>query len=130
MTVSATPRAAGARHVRLKVTLTYVMQCGYPGEGPLVVTFPSAMKLPKRFAAGTIKFSGKAIAARIEGRTVTVTIPPHQGQLCNTMGPGLVTLVFTRAAKLRNPAHAGAYRFAATHVKRTFTARLAVKPAT
>jgi hypothetical protein len=45
------------------------------------------------------------------------------------LGPGSVTLVFTRAAKLRNPAQAGSYRFTATHAEHTFRARLTIKAA-
>lgn len=126
MTVGASPHSARAHHVRLAITLTYVMQCEYPGAGPLVVTFPSTVKLPKRFAAGSVKLAGKPVAATVSGRNVTVTIPPHAGLLCTTMGPGVVTLVFTPAAKLANPTHAGSYRFTATHTEHTFRARLVV----
>ncbi len=129
MTVAASPHAAGAHAVRLTVTLRYVMQCGYPGVGPLVVSFPSAFKLPRRFASRTVKLDGKPVAAKIKGRRVTVNVPPPNGVLCNLMGPGSVTLAFTRAAKLANPAQAGSYGFKATHGKRTFTAKLAIKPA-
>ena len=129
MTVVAAPNAARARAVRLTITLRYEMQCSYPGVGPLVVTFPSAVKLPKRFAAGSVRLSGKAIAAKIKRRRVTVTIPPPQGSLCTTIGPGVAKLTFTHAAKIANPAAAGSYRFTATHAKHTFRAKLVVKPA-
>lgn len=129
MKVSASPHTAGAHRVRLTLTFTYQMQCGYPGAGPFVVTFPSSVKLPKRFAAGTVKLSGKTIAAKVKGRNVTVTVPPPQGTLCSTMGPGLVTLTFTHAAKVANPTHAGFYRVRATHEKRAFSAQLVIKPA-
>jgi hypothetical protein len=128
MRVSASPQAAGAHRVRLTIALTYNMQCGYPGEGPIVVTFPRHMKLPKQFAGGSVELSGKSIAAKIKGRKVTVTVRPHQGVLCGTIGPGLAKLTFTHAAKVGNPARAGSYRFAATHQKLAFTAMLAVKP--
>ena len=129
MTVTASPRTARAHAVRLSLTLRYEMQCNYPGVGPLVVTFPSAFRLPQRFASGAVKLNGKQIAATVGGRRVTVTVPPHKGVLCNLMGPGSVSLAFTHAAKLTNPARAGSYGFTATHGKRTFTAKLAVKPA-
>jgi hypothetical protein len=129
MTMAASPHAAGGNAVRLTVTLRYEMQCGYPGVGPLVVTFPSAFKLPQRFAPRTVKLDKKPVAAKVEGQRVTVRIPPHKGVLCNLMGPGSVTLAFTPAAKLANPAHPGSYRFKATHGKRTFTAKLAIEPA-
>ncbi len=128
MTVMASPHAAGAHAVRLTVTLRYEMQCDYPGVGPLVVTFPSAFKLPQRFASRAVKLAGKPIAAKVKGRLVTVTIPPHKGVLCNLMGPGSVTVAFTPAAKLANPAQAGSYGFKAGHGARTFTAKLAIEP--
>ena len=129
MTVSAAPGLARAHRVRLTITLRYVMQCGYPGAGPLVVTFPAAVRLPRRFAAGAVRLSGKAVAAKLAGRHVTVTVPPHEGVLCGTIGPGAVTLRFTHAASLTNPARAGSYRFTAMHAKHTFSATLVVEPA-
>ena len=129
MTVAVSSHAAGAHRIRLAVTLRYLMQCDYPGSGPLVVTFPSALKLPKQFAPGTVKLAGKAVAASIAAHNVTVTVPPPKGVLCSMLGPGSVTLVFTTAAGLRNPARPGSYRFRATHARHTFSARLAVKPA-
>lgn len=129
MKLDASPQVAGAHRVRLTVTLTYEMQCGYPGAGPLVVTFPSAMRPPRRFAAGSVKLAGKAIAAKVKGRRVTVTVAPHDGVLCGTIGPGRVALTFTRAARLANPAHAGSYTFAAAHAHHAFRAKLLVKRA-
>ena len=83
----------------------------------------------KQFAPGTVKLAGKAVAASIAAHNVTVTVPPPKGVLCSMLGPGSVTLVFTTAAGLRNPARPGSYRFRATHARHTFSARLAVKPA-
>ena len=129
MAVTASSHAAGARGVRLTLTLHYVMRCANPGPGPLVVSFPAAMKLPRRFAPGTVKLAGKAVAATVDERHVTVAVAPHRGVLCDMMAIGPVTLSFTRAAKLTNPAQAGSYRFRATHRGRAFTAKLAIKPA-
>jgi hypothetical protein len=129
MTVSATPHAARAHGVRLTLTLRYEMQCDYPGAGPLVVTFPSALTLPQQFPAGAVEWGQKPLAAQVDGQRVTVTIPRHKGVLCDLMGPGSLTLTFTPTAKLANPARAGSYGFTATHARRTFTAKLAVKPA-
>lgn len=129
MTVTTSPRTAGAHGVRLRLTLRYEMQCGYAGAGLLVVTFPRVVKLPKRFPAGAVLLAGKRIAATVEHRQVTVRVPPHKGVLCNVMAPGSLTLAFTPAAKLANPARAGAYRFRAAHSGRAFTSRLAIKPA-
>lgn len=124
MTVTASPRSAGAHGIRLAVTLRYRMQCNYPGAGPLVVTFPRALKLPKKLAAGAVRIAAKPIAATVDGRQVTVTIKPHVGVLCGMVGPGLLKLVFTPKAKLVAPSRAGAYRFTATHAPHTFAAKL------
>jgi hypothetical protein len=129
MSVIASPHTPSSHAVRLLVTLRYDMQCNYPGAGSLVVTFPSAMKLPHRFAAGTIKLAGKPIAATIAARRVAVTVPPPSGTLCSLRGPGSVTLTFTRAAKLVNPARTGSFSFKANHDGHAFTAKLAIKAA-
>ena len=115
--------------MRLRLTLRYEMQCGYPGAGPLVVKFPAALKLPSQFAAGSVQLGGKAISAKIQGRKVTVTIPAPGGPLCGTIAPGRAVLTFTHAARLRNPARAGSYSFTATHGTHAFATTLAVKPA-
>jgi hypothetical protein len=129
MTVTASSHSAGAHHVRLAMTLRYRMQCNYPGAGPLVVTFPKALKVPKQLAGGAVQLAGKPIAATVEGRQVTVAIKPPSGVLCGMVGPGLLKLVFTRKANLANPTRPGSYRFAATHTTHDFAAKLAIKSA-
>lgn len=129
MTVAASPHAAHAHGVRLTFTLRYVMQCGYPGAGPLVVTFPRAVKLPSQFPTSAVQLAGKSVAATVKGRHVTVKVAPHKGLMCNVMGPGSLRLAFMRSAALANPALPGSYRFTATHGTRDFTAKLAIKPA-
>jgi hypothetical protein len=126
MAVAASSHTAGAQRVHLTLTFRYEMQCGYAGAGPLVVTFPSALKLPKRFAAHSVKLAGEAVAAKRRGHRVTVTVPPPTGVLCGTIGPGSLRLVFTRKAKLANPLRAGSYRFGATHTTHAFKAKLAI----
>ena len=129
MTVAASPHVAGARGVRLALTLQYVMRCSNPGPGPLVVSFPAAMKLPKHFAPGAVKLAGKPVAADVDRHQLTVTVARYRGIMCDMMGVGSVTLSFARSAKLANPAQPGSYRFKATHRGRAFTAKLAIKPA-
>lgn len=129
MTVTASPNTATAHPARLTVTLRYEMQCGYPGAGPLVVTFPSAVTLPKRFAAGAVRLGGKSIVATRAGRQVTVTIAPPKDTLCNLVGPGSLKLEFTRKAKLANPKRAGSYHFTASHGTHALASKLAITPA-
>jgi hypothetical protein len=127
MTVAATPPVAGARGIRLSLTLHYFMQCGYAGAGPLVVTFPKGLKVPEQFPTGAITLAGKPVAANVDRRRVTVTVAPHKGMICDVMGRGSLTLAFSRAANLANPVRPGSYRFKATHRQHAFTAKLAIK---
>lgn len=129
MTATASPHAARSQGIRLTLTLRYEMQCGYPGAGPVAVTFPVALRLPQHFAAGAVRLAGKPVVAKVDGQRVTVTVAPHKGTLCDVMMPGALRLIFTQAARLASPARAGNYRFKATHRRRTFTARLTVEPA-
>lgn len=127
LTVGASSHAAGAHRVRLTLTFRYEMRCNYPGAGPLVVTFPSAVKLPRRFEAGSVMLAGKPVAAERRRHHVTVTVPRPTGVLCGVVAPGSVKLVFTRNAKLANPMRSGSYRFGATHLTHDFSATLAIK---
>jgi len=126
MSVESSSAASGAQNVQLKVTLRYQMQCGYPGAGPLAVTFPDAMAPPSSFAAKSVLLSGKPVAARVAGSKVMVTVPIHRGLMCDVIGPGKVVLTFTHAAGLANPASPGTYRFAAAHARRGFSATLKI----
>jgi hypothetical protein len=126
MTVTTSKAAAGARHVTLTVTLKYEMQCDYAGAGPVVVTFPAAVKLPKAFAAGSVLLSGKQTAATVSGHDVTVMVAPHTGVMCDVMGPGSLVITFAPTAKLKNPP-AGSYSFAARHRASTFNAKLTIR---
>ena len=126
MSVVSSPARAGAHAVRLTVTLKYEMQCSYPGAGPVVVTFPAAVKLPKTFVAGSVLLAGKRTKATVSDNRVTVTVPPHAGLMCDVMGPGQLVLTFTPSAKLSNPVTAGSYRFTATHARHAFAAALTV----
>jgi len=126
MSVESSSAASGAQNVQLKVTLRYQMQCGYPGAGPLAVTFPDAMAPPSSFAAKSVLLSGKPVAAKVDGSKVTVTVPIHRGLMCDVIGPGKVVLTFTKAAGLANPASPGTYRFSATHARRGFSTTLTI----
>lgn len=129
MTVAASPQAASAHPVRLAMTFHYQMQCGYPGSGPLVVTFPKALRLPKQLVAGAVRLAGIPITTTVNGRRVSMTIAPPTGVLCSMVGPSSLRLVFTRRAKLANPGRPGSYRFTVAHTTHRFTAMLTIGPA-
>jgi hypothetical protein len=107
---------AGAHPVVLVARMRYEMQCSWPGPGSLVFRFPSAVKLPARIAAGAVLVNGKtALATRPSAGVVSVALPPRKGIMCDLIGPGTVTVTFTRTAAIGNPKHAGTYVVHAQH---------------
>jgi hypothetical protein len=117
VTLSST--APSARPVVVTMKLSYEMQCGWPGNGEILVTFPHAMKLdrPALRSRGAVLIDGKAateVAAPDDrGGTVLVSLPPRPHIMCDAIGPGIVTLTFTKKANLGNPAAAGGYTVSA-----------------
>jgi hypothetical protein len=101
---------AGARPVTLTLRLRYEMQCGHPGPGPLLITFPGAERLPAQLAAGSVLVDGRpATQAERKGRVVSVALPIEHGPLCDVIAPGVLKVVLTRAAGIGNPSAAGTY---------------------
>lgn len=104
----------GARDVRLTLQLRYEMQCGHPGAGPLVITFPSAERLPSQLAAGSVLVDGRpATRAERSARIVSVALPVEHGPLCDVIAPGTLKVVFTPGAGIGNPTVAGTYSLTA-----------------
>ena len=108
--VSLSSNRAGASDVVVTLHLTYEMQCGWPGPGPLVVTFPAAERLPARVIAAHVLLNGRAAPQVTRSdRSVSVAVPARTGMTCMVIGPGKVTIEFTRAAGLGNPRKRGVY---------------------
>ena len=47
--------------------------------------------------------------------------------MCDSIGPGTLTVVFTRSARVGNPKAAGSYLLRATHAADRFTGRLVIR---
>ncbi len=125
----ATPDVAGAQPTALTLTLRFLMTCGRPGAGPIVVSLPAAEKVPRAIARSDVLVGGKPpLTARISGHTVTLTLPRSQGVTCLVIAPGTLTILFTRAAGLGNPSVAGTYPLPVRVGLRILVARLTVKP--
>jgi hypothetical protein len=120
---------AGARPVAVTLRLRYEMQCGWPGPGSLVIRFPAAMRLPATLPAGAVLVNGTgAFAAGPTGasRDLTVGLPKRPQLMCDAIGPGTLTVAFTRAARLGNPHAAGSYVLRVTHGADRFSGRFAI----
>jgi hypothetical protein len=126
-TAAATPATAGAR-TALTLTMHYEMQCGKPGPGPVVVTLPAAEHVPHAITRARVLVDAKAPrAVSVSGHVVTIALVPPHGITCMEIGPGTVTVSFTHAAGLGNPAAAGSYRVGIRVGTRTFAPRFAVR---
>ena len=111
-TVSATLSSshAGARPVALTLAIRMEVQCGRLVGGTLAVRLPAQERLPPKVASGAVLVGGKpAGAVTVAGHTLTVSIPLAHTIMCDSIGPGTVTMVVTRAANLGNPKAAGKY---------------------
>lgn len=126
-TAVAAPDTAGARPVTLTLKVRYLMQCGRPGPGPVVVSLPTAVRVARTLPRSAVLVDGKPPAsASVTGHVIVLTLPPQHGITCMVIAPGTLTVVFTRAAALGNPAAAGSYPIAVRIGARAFTPHLAV----
>ncbi|HWB23532.1 MAG TPA: hypothetical protein VG652_11685 [Gaiellaceae bacterium] len=112
---------AGTRPVTLTLKLGYEMQCGYPGPGPVVVTFPASWRLPAKLGPTPALVDGKAaVSASISGHTVKIGLAAPPQIMCDVIGPGTLTVQFTRGDHIGAPLKAGASVVTATVKNQTF----------
>jgi hypothetical protein len=115
LVVAAAPHTAGARPVAITIVARYEMQCGWPGRGRLVVRFPAGMRIPVTPPAGSARVDGSAVTPVVSQRSIAVALPKRPQIMCDSIGPGTLTVTFTRAVELGSPKAAGSYVLRATH---------------
>jgi hypothetical protein len=119
---------AGARPVAVTLQMRYEMQCSWPGPGSLEIRFPASVKLPPAIATGAVLVNGKpASASRPSAGVVDVALPARPQVMCDLIGPGQVTVAFTKAAKVGNPKKAGTYMVRASHQADSAAGRLTTR---
>jgi hypothetical protein len=127
LAVSLSSHAAGARPVAVSIVMHYEMQCNWPGPGVLTIRFPGSMVLPEQVASSAVLVDKKVVTGvRVSGRTVSVPLPQRPRIMCDLIGPGTVTVSFSRAAKLGNPKAAGSYSVLATHASDSGTGHITI----
>jgi hypothetical protein len=115
LSVSLSSWKAKVRPVALTLKLHTELICGQP-RSPLVVGFPAGLSVPDAFAPGSVLVDAKpAASVAVAARRVTVTARRPGGVLCDVIGPGLVTIQFTKSAWLGNPSSPGAYTISVEH---------------
>jgi hypothetical protein len=127
LAVTLSSHAAGARPVAVTVVMHYEMQCNWPGPGVLTIRFPGAMAVPARVPSAAVLVDKRIVnGVRVTGRTVSVPLPQRPQIMCDLIGPGTVTVSFSRAAKLGNPKAAGSYSLLATHASDSGTGHVVI----
>jgi hypothetical protein len=130
LSVTLSTAHAGARPVVATLRARYEMQCGWPGPGSLVIRLPAGM-LPAHVPPASVLVNGTRAAAVISSnaqRQIAVALPPRPQLMCDSIGPGTLTVVFTRASRMGNPNAAGSYVIRATHAADRFAGRLVIRP--
>lgn len=133
LVVSLSSNRAGARPVSVTLTFSYMMQCGYPGPGPVRITLPAAERVPSALARGAVLVDGAAArSVALLGRTVTVGLSPRPRVICDVIGEGRLSIELIAAGGFGNPPHAGTYTVSAATSSPSggaFSARFRVQPA-
>ena len=103
------------------------LQCGRLVGGTLAVRLPAQERVPATVAATAVQVGGKpAGGVTVKGHTLTVAIPHPRGMMCDSIGPGKLTLVLTRTANLGNPMSAGKYPLVVARGNQQFKTMLAI----
>jgi hypothetical protein len=127
-TVIAVPSVAGARPAVLRLSLHYEMLCAQPGKGPVIVTLPSALRVPSSIAASTVLLKDKAApSVQVEGHVVTIGLEPNSNVICQSYVPSTLLISFTRSARLGNPLRSGHYLVRARVGSHSFSTRLIIR---
>ncbi len=125
---SVSPSRAGAHRVTLRLALRTYVQCGRLRGGSLVVTLPAAMGAPAAIGRTAVTVSnGHPASVVVSHHRVTLALEPPRGIVCDSMGPGAVTIDFAPAAGLSNPRAAGRYRVTVARKAETASGVFAVR---
>jgi hypothetical protein len=118
---------ANARPVALVVSLHTELQCGRLRGGTLALTFPVAARLPRTMHASAVTVQGKPPSSvKLANRTLSITMPPPTGVMCNVIAPGTAKILVSPAAQLGNPAAAGAYKLTLHYGTESLEAKLTI----
>jgi len=128
-TALATPQTAGATPARLKISLSLELRCARPGLAAIVVSLPSAWRVPNTVAPTAVWInSAHPKGVHVSGNTLTLE-PAVPRTTCMVLAPGRIKMKFTRAAMLGNPLEAGGYTIHVSIGKRDFRAPVSITPA-
>lgn len=126
----ARPNITRARPVQLTLTLHQELQCGRLRGRSVLVVLPRAFAVPRRIVPAAVQVGGEtplAVLVSRRARSVRITLPPPPGLICDSIGPGSISVVFEKAAHLGNPAKPGHYRVSITVGPEHLVARIRIR---
>ncbi len=127
-TVAVSPTVPAARPAVLTLRLHYEMLCAQPGRGPVIVSFPRALRVPSAIPTETVLVDGKAAySVQVVGHVVVIGLAPIPAVICQSFVPGTLKIVFRRSARLGNPMRSGAYVVHARVGTHAFAATLRIR---
>ena len=120
---------AGARNVVLTIGLPVGLRCGH-ALGAVRIVLPRTVAVPARVSTRTVIVNGeRAGRVSVAGHSIVVAAAKPPGRLCNSIVEGRMTLRFTAAAGLANPASAGVYDLAVRRGTAVYTVRVRIHSA-
>jgi hypothetical protein len=126
LTASLSSTRAGARPVKLTLTFPAALICGRV-TGVTEVTLPQAAQTPDAVAPAAVTINGaRAGTVAVHGSTLAVSPLRPSGMTCMSIVEGTAKLVFTRAARLGNPARSGDYPVLVRRGRSVLRATLAI----
>lgn len=110
---------ASASGTTVSLRLHYMMTCGQPGAGPLVVRLPAAFRVTNL----RVTVRGVQRPAMLSNSTVTIDLPKPPQVTCMSIGPGVLPVTLK---SVRLPTAPGTYAIAARVASHRFIAQLRV----
>jgi hypothetical protein len=127
LSVDVSSHHPGARPVALKLKFDSMLQCGIPVGPPLVVTLPTAAHVPRKVPRTAVLVNGQPSASvTVTGHVLAVRVA-HPEVLCDVIGRGTISIAFTHAVGLGNPAASGTYRISVRRGTQVETGTLAIR---
>jgi hypothetical protein len=108
---------AGAKHVTLTVSFRTELRCGMlMGSRTVVLGLPAKAHVNGTVPAAAVKVGGRAASkVGVSGHTVTITLAPPRGMMCDSLRVGVLRIVIDGTAGIGNPASPGLYYVKVTH---------------
>jgi hypothetical protein len=127
-TATLAPSTAGA-HTMLTLAVRARLQCGAGPSGPVVVSLPPQLGVPRRIDPRSTRIDDRIpVSVAVSLHAVTLKLELDRSLACDATAVGTVDVVFLRSAGLVNPRRAGVYPISVRVEGTTAATRLIIFP--